>query len=253
MKLFIKKNILVIILFFATLVLLISLFTKTFGMEEYKKVDQEYGIVNTEYLNLRSGTNIKFDSIDLLTKNEYVRIYGKINDWYIVQSEENRIGAVHQNYITTTNERKVPSTNIEKIKQTASDTVTLNLSSDEQKILSLVNDERKKNNLPDLQIDENLQNVARLKANDIIENNYFAHISPVYGTPFEMLKSNNINYKTASENIAGNASLDDAFNSWINSESHKANILSNTFNYTGIAVVDSIAYGKIIVELFIGK
>ena len=33
----------------------------------------------------------------------------------------------------------------------------------------------------------------------------------------------------------------------------KNNILSNNYNYTGLAVVDSIAYGKIIVELFIGK
>ena len=67
-----------------------------------------------------------------------------------------------------------------------------------------------------------------------------------------MLKSNSINYKTASENIAGNSSLSDAVNSWLSSDSHRKNILSNDYNYTGIAVVDSIAYGKIIVELFVG-
>lgn len=67
-----------------------------------------------------------------------------------------------------------------------------------------------------------------------------------------MLKSHNINYKTASENIAGNSNISDAVKSWLSSESHKKNILSNDYNYTGIAVVDSIAYGKIIVELFVG-
>ena len=66
-------------------------------------------------------------------------------------------------------------------------------------------------------------------------------------------KNYNIKYKIASENIAGNSSLENAVISWMNSESHKQNILSNLYNYTGIAVVDSIAYGKIIVELFIGK
>ena len=68
-----------------------------------------------------------------------------------------------------------------------------------------------------------------------------------------MLKTNNISYKTASENIAGNSSIEGAISSWMNSNDHKKNILSNDYNYTGIAVVDSIAYGKIIVELFIGK
>ena len=123
----------------------------------------------------------------------------------------------------------------------------------ESKLLSLINTKRKKNNLSALKIDKELQNVARLKANDLVDNNYFSHISPIYGTPFEMLKSNKISYKTASENIAGNPSISGAFDSWMKSESHKNNILSNDYNYTGLAVVDSIAYGKIIVELFIGK
>jgi uncharacterized protein YkwD len=68
-----------------------------------------------------------------------------------------------------------------------------------------------------------------------------------------MLKKYNINYKTASENIAGNPNIDDALSSWLASESHKNNILSNDYNYTGLAVVDSIAYGNIIVQFFIGR
>ena len=68
-----------------------------------------------------------------------------------------------------------------------------------------------------------------------------------------MLKTYNISYKTASENIAGNPDLDNALQTWLNSESHKNNILSNNYNYTGLAVVDSIAYGNIIVQFFIGR
>ena len=68
-----------------------------------------------------------------------------------------------------------------------------------------------------------------------------------------MLKKHSISYKTASENIAGNTSVSSALDSWLKSEDHKKNILSNDYNYTGIGVVDSIAYGKIIVELFVGK
>lgn len=249
MKDFILKNKLTIVLCFIILVLLVSLFATCFGMEDYETVDYSLGIVNTDYLNMRTGAGINFSSITVLNKNEYVRIFGKIGEWYIVQNDKDQIGTVHMNYITLTEEEKAAVTNTEIIE----DISNINLTDDESQLLSLINAERTKNNLANLEIDENLQNVARLKAQDLVENNYFSHISPTYGTPFEMLKNNNISYKTASENIAGNSSIDGAFESWLNSDSHKNNILSTDYNYTGIAIVDSIAYGKIIVELFIGR
>lgn len=249
MKNFILKNKISIILSSIILILTISLFATSFGMEDYQKTDYSLGIVNTEYLNMRTGAGINYSPIGVLNKNEYVRIFGKIGDWYIIQNEENQIGTVYQSYITPTDKEKAAVTNTESIDEVSN----LNLTSDEAELLSLINTERNKNNLANLEIDENLQNVARLKANDLVENNYFSHISPNYGTPFEMLKNNNIYYKTASENIAGNSSISGAVESWLNSDSHKKNILSNDYNYTGIAVVDSIAYGKIIVELFVGR
>lgn len=248
MKEFLNKNKIVIILCSIILILTASLFASSFAMDPYENVDFSLGIVNTDFLNMRSGAGINFDSISILTKNEYVRIYGKIGEWYIIQNEKNQIGTVNEKYITPTDETKAAVTNSEAIE----DTPSTNLTSQEMELLSLINAERQKNNLPDFQINEKLQNVARLKAEDLVQNNYFSHISPTYGTPFEMLKSNSINYKTASENIAGNSSLSDAVDSWLSSESHRKNILSKDYNYTGIAVVDSIAYGKIIVELFVG-
>ena len=249
MKNFLFKNKLLIFLISSNLILLISLFATCFGMEDYETVSESYGIVNTEYLNMRTGSGINYDSITVLRKNEYVRIFGKIGEWYIIQNEKNQIGTAHTDYIVPTENQKAAVTNTEPINEYSS----VSLTNDESELLTLINDERKKNNLTPLIIDENLQNVARLKAKDLVENNYFSHTSPTYGSPFEMLKNHNITYKIASENIAGNPSLSGALDSWISSESHKNNILNNDYNYTGIAVVDSIAYGKIIVELFIGK
>ncbi len=249
MKEFILKNKFVIILVSIILILAISLFATCFGMDNYEKLDYSLGIVNTEYLNMRTGTGINYDAITVLNKNEYVRIFGKIGEWYIIQNEKNQIGTVHIDYITPTDSQKAPVSNSETLESTSS----FNLTTDENELLNLINTEREKNNLQPLKIDENLQNVARLKAQDLVENNYFSHISPIYGTPFEMLKNNQISYKTASENIAGNPSISEALKSFLNSESHKQNILSNDYNYTGLAVVDSIAYGKIIVQLFIGR
>ena len=87
----------------------------------------------------------------------------------------------------------------------------------------------------------------------MVEKNYFSHDSPTYGSPFDMLKSNNIEYKVAGENIAGNTSNQKAVEAWLGSENHKKNIINNSYNYTGIAVVNSEKYGKIYVQMFIGR
>ena len=68
-----------------------------------------------------------------------------------------------------------------------------------------------------------------------------------------MIKNFGISYKTAGENIAGNSTNTGAVNAWMNSSGHKANILNSSFNYTGIGVVSSPKYGKIYVQMFIGK
>ena len=104
-----------------------------------------------------------------------------------------------------------------------------------------------------MKIDEEVQRVARIKAQDMVDNNYFSHTSPIYGSPFNMLNSFKILYKTAGENIAGNSSNSGAVNAWMNSSGHKANILNSSYNYTGIGVVSSPKYGKIFVQMFIGK
>lgn len=51
----------------------------------------------------------------------------------------------------------------------------------------------------------------------MVDNNYFSHTSPTYGSPFDMMKNFRISYKTAGENIAGNSSNSGAVNAWMNS------------------------------------
>lgn len=187
--------------------------------------------------------------IGTISKNEYVRIFAKIGDWYVVQTNSDLIGTVNKNYIRNATLTNGTSTN----KNT---TITDNLSgysTDEKELLKLINNERKKYGLVELKFDSELQRVAKAKAIDLAENNYFAHNSPTYGTPFEMMKAFKITYNTAGENLAGNSSLSGAVTAWMNSEGHRANILNNTFNYTGIGIVESKTYGKILVQMFIGK
>lgn len=127
-----------------------------------------------------------------------------------------------------------------------------NLSTEERDTLDLINQYRRENGLQDLKPFSDLQDVAKLKAEDIVNNNYFAHDSDTLGTPFEMLETNNIQYKIAGENLAGNTTPQRAVQAWINSPDHKANILEERFEYTGVYVIDSEEYGKVFVQLFIG-
>ena len=126
------------------------------------------------------------------------------------------------------------------------------LSEEEQETLDLINAYRKQKGLAELKTFARLQEVARLKATDIVNNSYFSHNSENLGTPFEMLKNEKIDYVKAGENLAGSQNPQRAYTAWINSPSHKENILEADYQYTAICVIDSPVYGKMYVQLFIG-
>lgn len=126
------------------------------------------------------------------------------------------------------------------------------LTEDELNTLELINEYRKENGLNDLKPLSSLQNVARIKAEDLVNNEYFSHISERLGNPFEMLRNNNVDYKIAGENLAGNINCERAVEAWINSPSHRDNILDDRFEYTGICAIDSPVYGRVYVQIFIG-
>lgn len=127
------------------------------------------------------------------------------------------------------------------------------LTGDEQEFLDLINANREANGLVDLEIDWDVQNVARLKVQDLVQNNYFSHNSEAYGDIKDMLNTFGVPFNLAGENIAGNSSLAKAVEAWMGSDNHKVNILSENYNYTGVAVLDSKVYGKIFVEIFVQK
>lgn len=235
-----KKTKIILIIISIIIVISILVIPKTFAMQHYQTIDTPTGIVTADALNVRSGPGTEYKIITQVYKNEYIRIFAKVGTWYVVQTDKDYIGAVSSKYVRLV----YPQTN---------NTTTTTLTSDEQEVFNLINQKRMAQGLPALVIDEELQNVAKIKAQDMVNNGYFSHNSPTYGTPFEMIKNFGISYKAAGENIAGNSSNTGAVNAWMNSEGHKANILSNSFNYTGVAVVNSSTYGKIYVQMFIGK
>ena len=244
-----RKN---IINYFCIFILFIIIFmcSNSFGMQHYYKLDFSTGLVTATVLNVRSGPGVTYNVVTTIKKNEYIRVFAGVGDWYIVQTEGDFVGAVSKKYIkpiyANSNTSTGSSTN-------NSSSNSSGLSADELEIFNLINTQRTNNGLSALKIDSEVQNVARIKAKDMAENNYFSHTSPTYGSPFDMLKKFGISYKSAGENIAGNSSNQAAVTAWMNSSGHKANILNSSFNYTGIGVVSSNKYGKIYVQMFIGK
>ena len=121
----------------------------------------------------------------------------------------------------------------------------------ENKVLELVNVERSKNGLKPLTMDESVRKVARTKSTDMRQNKYFDHNSPVYGSPFDMLKQFGISYRSAGENIAqGYQTPEAVVKGWMNSPGHRANILNSSFTHIGIGYD---AQGHYWTQMFIGK
>lgn len=107
----------------------------------------------------------------------------------------------------------------------------------EKEVVLLVNQARSNYGLKPLKIDYSVSKVARLKSEDMKKKLYFSHTSPTYGSPFDMLKQFGISYKRAGENIAkGQKTPKDVVNAWLNSEGHRANILSKNFTHIGVGV-----------------
>lgn len=121
----------------------------------------------------------------------------------------------------------------------------------EKEVVRLVNEKRVQNGLKELTYDWELSRVARYKSQDMKDNKYFSHTSPVYGSPFQMMKSFGISYKTAGENIAkGQKTPAEVVNAWMNSSGHRANILNSSFTHIGVGYV---ANGNYWTQMFIGK
>ncbi len=256
--------------------------------EAYQKVEAGSGSITANEVNLRTGPDTKFDIICKLSKNQKVTVMGKLGDWYAVYvGKSGNVGSVYSHYLkldkaqsTTGKEDSKISTAAAKTggdskkNSTAKADTTISsgtstaaadtgkkaapkvdeikdVSKDEKALLDLVNKERKNEGLEPLQFDAELLKVARLKAKDMKDNNYFNHTSKAYGTPFEMMKKYGIKFSIAGENIAGNQSAEKVVKVWLKESGN--NIYNGKFTHTGIGVVDSPTYGKLFVQLFIKK
>ena len=118
-------------------------------------------------------------------------------------------------------------------------------------MVDMINQERTAAGVSPLKVDLRLASVAQAKANDLKANNYFAHISPVYGSPWAMMQQVGLNVQWAGENIAGNDSVGGAMAAFMQDPGHRANILDPRFTHVGVGIAYGSAYGNLYVQEFL--
>lgn len=237
----------------------------------FKEGDVNKVKVIADQVDVKSGCSNNTSTINTSDKNTTFNVLNKVEDWYAVKLPNNAIGFVPQSKCkpivsdggnTTTAPgsaqtpltQTTPSTSQNKSpagSQTNANTNTL--ASNEQQMLTLVNQARSQNNAPPLIGDPQLTNIARLKSQDMINNNYFSHNSPTYGSPFDMMKSFGITYVKAGENLAGNQDVQSAHNALMNSPGHRKNILDPDFTHVGIGIKKGGSYGNMFTQEFVSR
>jgi len=108
-----------------------------------------------------------------------------------------------------------------------------------QKVLDQTNIERIKLGLEPLVYSSVLSESAKEKADDMFINNYWAHNSPQGKTPWTFFDAVGYKYSTAGENLAKDFyNTDSLVKAWMNSPTHKENIINTKYKEIGIAVVN---------------
>ena len=124
-------------------------------------------------------------------------------------------------------------------------------------VIDAVNQERVKNNLPALKVNSKLMEASRNKVDDMNANGYFAHISPIDGKKWSsFIRNSGYDYIEAGENLAnGFDNTPDLVLAWMNSPTHRDNILNPNVDETGLSVKSGYldGYPTIFVAQSFGK
>ncbi|MEK7177208.1 MAG: CAP domain-containing protein [Patescibacteria group bacterium] len=113
------------------------------------------------------------------------------------------------------------------------------------KLYQLTNEERQKNNLPLLTLNSTLSLAAQKKAENMFQENYWSHYSPDGKTPWDFMLGAGYKYEYAGENLAKNFLFSNGVvDAWMNSATHRDNLLKKEYTEVGYAIVNGILNGE---------
>ncbi len=123
-----------------------------------------------------------------------------------------------------------------------------------QQVIAQTNVKRQQLGLSGLQLSPTLAAAAHLKAEDMFAHQYWAHVSPQGKEPWDFIRSAGYVYQAAGENLARDfMETDEMVDAWMNSPTHRANIVNARYQEIGIAVVNGSLQGAettLVVQLF---
>lgn len=112
-------------------------------------------------------------------------------------------------------------------------------------LLTSTNEERTKSDLPALQLNSQLSQAAAAKAHDMLEHGYWGHTAPDGTEPWVWIDRAGYSYSKAGENLAKNFSSADAVvSAWMNSPSHRENVLGANYQDVGFATAEGEVDGR---------
>lgn len=123
-----------------------------------------------------------------------------------------------------------------------------------RELLEKTNEVRVKNGKSSLVINETLSKAAMQKAKFMFERDFWAHTSPDGVEPWDFIIKEGYDYSYAGENLARNFYYSkEVVDAWMNSPSHKENLLSENYDEVGFAVVNGVLNGyetTLVVQMF---
>jgi len=109
-------------------------------------------------------------------------------------------------------------------------------------LFAAANASRAANGLGGFSLNGQLNNSAQAKAQHMADGNYWAHVAPDGTQPWYFFEASGYNYSRAGENLAYGFSTSYATNDgWMNSPSHRANILGD-YAEVGFGIVNSPSF-----------
>lgn len=113
----------------------------------------------------------------------------------------------------------------------------------QQALLDDTNKERAARNLPTLSLNNNLNIAATDKASDMVERDYWSHNTPDGKEPWYFMEQAGYSYSKAAENLAyGFKSSSATVGGWMNSPSHRDNLLDPNLTEVGFGILNAANY-----------
>ncbi len=112
-------------------------------------------------------------------------------------------------------------------------------------VVAEVNKARESDGLNDLHPNDLLNQAASLKAQDMFTQNYWSHNSPNGVQPWHWFEKAGYDYANAGENLAKDFKTSSGVsNAWMNSKTHRDNVLNSKYKDVGVATVNGVLDGK---------